>query len=134
MSGAKPFPGCCVVRRPFTNMVQIFFGCPHRCSSTREMEDSIARLILANTTVCPRDIANTIGELSKSIIEINEAFLTSKIPLIANILNIYSEGQKIPSRVSCRIKTIIHKLLSIRTERLNMADIRHVCVHPRPSA
>ncbi|KAF6226268.1 hypothetical protein HO133_009134 [Letharia lupina] len=77
----------------------IFFGCPHRCSSTRELEDSMARLILANKTVCPCDIANTIRELSKSIIEINEAFLTLKTPLIANILNIYSEEQEILSRI-----------------------------------
>lgn len=83
----------------------------------------MARLILANKTVCPCDIANTIRELSKSIIEINEAFLTLKTPLIANILNIYSEEQEILSRVSCSIKAIIHKLLSIRTERLNRADI-----------
>ena len=83
-----------------TNMLQIFFGCPHRCSTVRGLEDRIARLLLANKKVHPCNIAATIRDLGKSIVEINEAFLTSKIPLIANILNIYSSEQDNYSMVS----------------------------------
>ena len=86
-------------------MVQIFFGCPHRCSSPLELEDSIARLLLANKVVGPRGIVNSIKELAKSIIEINGAFLTLKIPLIANIMSIYSKEQEMSLRVSCSLES-----------------------------
>ena len=82
------------------DMVQIFFGCPHRCSTARELDDRIARLLFANKNVQPCSFATTIRDLGKSIIEINEAFLTSKIPLIANIMNIYSTEQDNYSMVS----------------------------------
>ena len=83
-----------------TELLQIFLGCPHRCSTARDLEDRIARLLLANQEVHPCNLATTIRDLRKSIIEINEAFLTSKIPLIASILNIYSTEQNEYSMVS----------------------------------
>ena len=86
-----------------TDMLQIFFGCPHRCSTARELEDRTARLLLANEKVHLCSFATTIRDLRKSIVEINGAFLTSKIPLIANILNIYSTEQDKYSMVSCSL-------------------------------
>ena len=91
---------CRTLGKASTDMLQIFFGCPHRCSTARELEDRIARLLLANKKVRPCSFATTIRDLGKSIVEINEAFLTSKIPLIANILNIYSTEQDNYSMVS----------------------------------
>ena len=90
-------------RRPgkaLTDMLQIFFGCPRRCDTARDLEDRIARLLLANKNVHPCNFATTVRDLRKSIVEINEAFLTSKIPLIANVLNIYSTEQDNYSMVS----------------------------------
>ena len=83
-----------------TDLLQIFFGCPHRCSTARELEDRLARLLLVNEKMHPWSFATTIRDLRKSIVETNEAFLTSKIPLIANILNIYSTEQDKYSMVS----------------------------------
>ena len=91
---------CRRLRKALTDVVQIFFGCPHRCSTARELEDRLARLLLANKNVHPCNFATTIRDLRESIVEINEAFLTSKIPLIANILNIYSKEQDNYSMVS----------------------------------
>ena len=91
---------CRKLGKASTYMVQVFFGCPHRCSTARELEDRLARLLLANKNVHPCNFATTIRDLRKSIVEINEAFLTSKIPLIANILNIYSTEQDSYSMVS----------------------------------
>ncbi len=49
----------------------------------------------------PCGIAYTIGGLGRSIIEINEAFFASKIPLTTNILDVYVEEQGNSVEVSC---------------------------------
>lgn len=54
------------------------------------MEDKVAKLLLVNEFTRPWGIANTIRELGRSIVEINGPFIASKIPLIANIFNVYS--------------------------------------------
>ena len=82
------------------DILQIFFGCPHRCSTARDLEDRMARLLLANKNMHPCSFATTVRDLRKSIVEINEAFLTSKISLIANVMNIYSTEQDNYSMVS----------------------------------
>ena len=88
-----------MVRTP-ANVVQIFFGCPHKCSSIEELENNIVRLLLANGNGSPYGIANTIRELARSINEINEAFFAFKIPLMTQILSVYSTEQEPSSRVS----------------------------------
>ena len=92
-------------------MLQIFFGCPHKCSSIQELENNIVRLLLSSDNACPYGVANTIRELGRSIIEINEAFLVFKIPLITQILSVYSTEQDPLSRVSSNLvsKEILSK-------------------------
>lgn len=59
------------------------------------MEDKIVNFLR------PCGTAYTIRGLGRSIIEINEAFFASKIPLITNILNVYAEEQGSSAEVSC---------------------------------
>ena len=49
------------------------------------MEDKIGSFLR------PCSIAYNIRGLGRSIVEINEAFFATKVPLITNILNVYSE-------------------------------------------
>lgn len=98
------------MRRTPTDVTQIFFGCPHKCSNVQELEDSIARLLLANENAHPCGVANTIMELGRSIIQINEAFLAFIIPFITHILSIYSTDPESSSRVSCSL--VIGEILS----------------------
>ena len=58
------------------------------------MEDKIVSFLR------PCGTAYTIRGLGSSIIEINEAFFASKIPLITNILNVYAEEQGTSAEVS----------------------------------
>ena len=109
-SGASLLRDCRKAGSTLTNMVQIFFGCPHRCRSVQDLEDSIARLLLASEIACPYGIANTIRHLGNSIIEINDSFLAFKIPLITSILSVYSNEQKYSSGVSCHL--VSEELLS----------------------
>ena len=109
-SSATPVPDGPKLGRSPTNKGQIFFGCPHRCSSTQELEDNVARLFLANGIACLRGITNTIRDLGKSIIQINEAFLAFKIPLTTGILSVYCKKQETSSGVSCSLES--ERLLS----------------------
>ena len=93
-------------------MVQIFFGCPHKCNSIEELENKIVRLLLANGNVTPYGIANIIRELARSINEINEAFFAFKIPLITQILSVYSTEQEPSSRVS--FSSLSEEFFSVR--------------------
>ena len=61
------------------------------------MEDKIISFLR------PCGITYTIRELGIPIIEINEAFFASKIPLVTSILSVYSEEQGTSVEVSCNI-------------------------------
>lgn len=51
----------------------------------------------------PYGVAYAIRGLGTSITEINDAFFAAKIPLIANILNVYAEEQEGSVKVSCTL-------------------------------
>lgn len=79
---------------------QIFFGCPHRSTSTQDMEDAIGSLLYASQYPRPIGALRTIKEISGSVIEINGSFVLSKIPTVGTIVNYYSEEEDAALQVS----------------------------------
>lgn len=73
--------------------LQIFFACPHRCTSTRDMEDQVANLLFAKEKPRPVGAVRMIRELGRSIIETNGSFAASCIPTLPSIINVYSEEE-----------------------------------------
>jgi len=64
------------------------------------MEDKVAKLLFANKCSAPLGTTRSISELGRSIIEINESFVASKMPLLASIVNVYSEEKDAALQVS----------------------------------
>ena len=72
------------------------------------MEDKIGDFLR------PCGVAYAIRGLGRSIIEINDAFFASKIPLVTNILNVYAEEQENSAKVGCTLseRTVIKIMTS----------------------
>ncbi|RDL42485.1 uncharacterized protein BP5553_02464 [Venustampulla echinocandica] len=85
----------------------IFFGCPHRCSSPQNMEEIVANLLLSGEKISRVGLSTTIKELARSIIEINEAFIKSKMPLLATIMSVYSETTDLALQVFNKFVTTL---------------------------
>ncbi|KAF8855271.1 hypothetical protein BDZ45DRAFT_507816 [Acephala macrosclerotiorum] len=66
-----------------------FFGVPQRAESKWDMEDKIANFLFANAHR-PVLAVNWVKEISRSVLEINEAFVASKFPTICKIVSIAS--------------------------------------------
>lgn len=57
------------------------------------MEDCIGKFLFTNST--PTSSTELIKELSRSIMDINESFMASKIPIIAKIADICSDMEDV---------------------------------------
>jgi hypothetical protein len=77
---------------------QIFFQCPHRCSSVVDLEDGLTRLMFAGAH--GRDILGTVKRLVPSILEINGKFIKTKLLMRINIANVVSTAEDPSQRVS----------------------------------
>lgn len=64
------------------------------------MEDKVANLLFANKYSRPFGTTRSISELGRLIIEINESFIASKMPLLASIANVYSKEKDAALQVS----------------------------------
>jgi hypothetical protein len=64
------------------------------------MEDKVANLLFANKYSAPLGTTRSISELGRSITEINESFIVSRMPLLASIVNVYSEEKDAALQVS----------------------------------
>lgn len=95
-----PLRDCGRAKDPPANEQQIFFGCPHRCASTQDMEDQVANLLFANKNPRPVGATGITKELGRSIIEINGSFAVSNMPSQLSIVNVYSEEEDAALQVS----------------------------------
>ena len=82
------------------NKLQIFFGCPHRCTSTQDMEDKVANLLFADEIRRFVGATGIIEEMGRSIIEINGSFAVSSMLSLLSIVNVYSEKENAALQVS----------------------------------
>jgi hypothetical protein len=64
------------------------------------MEDKVANLLFDNKSSRPFGTTRSISELGRSIIEINESFIASKMPLLASIVNVYAKEKDATLQVS----------------------------------
>ena len=79
--------------------LQVFIGGLHQSHSSEDMEDAVGSLLYARN-LRPVGAIRTIKELSRSIIEINEFFITSKIPTLTTIVQLYSGEEGTTAQVS----------------------------------
>lgn len=73
-----------------TTVAQIFLGYPHRWHSVYDMEEKIARLVFSGPKAPQSNVLLHAKNLARAVIECNEAFVESKIPLSTEILSVKS--------------------------------------------
>lgn len=88
---------------------QVFFGCLHRWTSSQDMEEKLARLILLGGRSPRQNLARVIETLAESIIESNNAFIDTKILIKLSITNVFYDTED-PSQQASRV---LNKSLSI---------------------
>lgn len=84
---------CYVAGNAPANELQIFFGCPHRCTSTQDMEDKVANLLFVDKIPRPIGATRIIKEMGRSIIDINGSFAVSNTLSLPTIINVYSDAE-----------------------------------------
>ncbi|KAE8356247.1 hypothetical protein BDV28DRAFT_122003 [Aspergillus coremiiformis] len=101
----------------------IFIGCPHVQSHSPGLGDSILRLLKPVNVLCDKAKATLAAGLSATIPEVNRYFEENKLPMLATVINTFSENEDIEEQIFNESET-----------KISCAAGNYALQDPRPSS